>query len=148
MGGRHIGTTHFTFLYVFINLVCFLISVVLILYLDLNYCVIYNIYRISQRIEPYAIGSATRLNGHPESKATSGENLSVLTENTSKRSFGRLSVSQNSDPLVKEAKPLERLSISQNSDPAVEDSKFLACMLPFILLSSAFFILFFSLLII
>ncbi|KAK9275625.1 hypothetical protein L1049_022892 [Liquidambar formosana] len=78
------------------------------------------------RIEPYAIGNVTRSNGHPESKSTSSANLSVLTENTAKASLGRLSVSQNSDPLLKETKSMGRLSVSQNSDPAVKESKFLA----------------------
>ncbi|KAJ4709976.1 Katanin p80 WD40 repeat-containing subunit B1-like [Melia azedarach] len=74
---------------------------------------------ISQ-IEPYAVGNVTRLNGHSESKSSAGGNLSVLNENTAKATLGRLSVSQNSDPLVKETKSLGRLSVSQNSDPAKE----------------------------
>ncbi|KAJ0038418.1 hypothetical protein Pint_21929 [Pistacia integerrima] len=77
------------------------------------------------RIEPYAVGSVTRSNGHSESKSSSGGNFSVLNENTGKASLGRLSVSQNSDPLVKETKSLGRLSVSQNSDP-VKESKFLS----------------------
>lgn len=77
------------------------------------------------RIEPYAIGNVSRRNGHPESNTTPGANLWVLTENTSKDSGGRLSVSQNTDSLVKETKYLGRLSVSQNSDPAVKESKFL-----------------------
>ncbi|XWS54403.1 hypothetical protein CRYUN_Cryun10bG0086900 [Craigia yunnanensis] len=79
------------------------------------------------RIEPYAVGNANRVNGHSEPKSSSGGNLSdsVLNENTAKASMGRLSVSQNPDPLVKETKSLGRLSISQNSDPAKE-SKSLA----------------------
>ncbi|XVF67074.1 hypothetical protein PTKIN_Ptkin10aG0091600 [Pterospermum kingtungense] len=77
------------------------------------------------RIEPYAVGNANHVNGHSEPKSSSGGNLSVLNENTSKASMGRLSVSQNPDPLVKETKSLGRLSVSQNSDPAKE-SKSLA----------------------
>ncbi|GMI74734.1 Katanin p80 subunit 3 [Hibiscus trionum] len=77
------------------------------------------------RIEPYAIGTANRVNGHSEPKTSSGGNLSVLNENTAKPSMGRLAVSQNPDPLVKETKSLGRLSISQNSDPA-KDSKSMA----------------------
>ncbi|XP_012451380.1 katanin p80 WD40 repeat-containing subunit B1 homolog KTN80.4 isoform X2 [Gossypium raimondii] len=72
------------------------------------------------RIEPYAVGNAKRVNGHSEPKSHSGGNLSVLNENTTKASMGRLPVSQNPDPLVKETKSLGRLSISQNSDPAKE----------------------------
>ena len=78
-----------------------------------------------QRIEPYAVGTASRLNGHSESKSSNGSNLSVLSENTSKTSLGRLSVSQSSDPLAKETKSLGRLSVSQNSD--VKETKVLAC---------------------
>ncbi|KAK8622355.1 hypothetical protein V6N13_117275 [Hibiscus sabdariffa] len=72
------------------------------------------------RIEPYAVGNAKRVNGHSEPKPRSGGNLSVLNENTTKASMGRLPVSQCPDPLVKETKSLARLSISQNSDPAKE----------------------------
>ncbi|XP_075635057.1 katanin p80 WD40 repeat-containing subunit B1 homolog KTN80.4 isoform X1 [Castanea sativa] len=77
------------------------------------------------RIEPYAISNVTRLNGHSESKSSSSGNLSVLNENTAKASLGRPAVSQNSDPLVKEAKSLGRLSVSQNSDP-IKEPKLLA----------------------
>nr|KJB12372.1 hypothetical protein B456_002G014900 [Gossypium raimondii] len=75
------------------------------------------------RIEPYAVGNAKRVNGHSEPKSHSGGNLSVLNENTTKASMGRLPVSQNPDPLVKETKSLGRLSISQNSDPAKESKR-------------------------
>nr|CAN69414.1 hypothetical protein VITISV_026914 [Vitis vinifera] len=44
------------------------------------------------RIEPYAVGNVTRLNGHSESKSSSSGNLSVLTENTTKASLGRTNV--------------------------------------------------------
>ncbi|XVE66427.1 hypothetical protein DITRI_Ditri08aG0079500 [Diplodiscus trichospermus] len=77
------------------------------------------------RIEPYAVSKANRVNGLSEPKSSSGGNLSVLNENTTKASMGRLSVSQNPDPLVKETKSLGRLSVSQNSDPTKE-SKSLA----------------------
>ena len=80
-----------------------------------------------QRIEPYAVGNARRLNGHSESKLSANENISVLNENTSKASLGRLPVSQSSDPLGKETKSLGRLSVSQNSD-VVREPKVLACM--------------------
>ncbi|KAJ6323336.1 hypothetical protein OIU77_013036 [Salix suchowensis] len=75
------------------------------------------------RIEPYAIGNATRFNSHPESKSGAIGNQSVLIENNAKTSMGRLSVSQNSDILAKETKSLGRLSVSQNSDPGNESSK-------------------------
>ncbi|XP_050375143.1 katanin p80 WD40 repeat-containing subunit B1 homolog KTN80.4 isoform X2 [Argentina anserina] len=72
------------------------------------------------RIEPYAVGNASRLNGPSESKPLAGGNLSVLNENAARSSLGRLSVSQSTDSLVKETKSLGRLSVSQNSDPAKE----------------------------
>uniref|UniRef100_A0A5B6ZMG8 Katanin p80 WD40 repeat-containing subunit B1 homolog n=1 Tax=Davidia involucrata TaxID=16924 RepID=A0A5B6ZMG8_DAVIN len=75
------------------------------------------------RIEPYAIGNITQVNGHPEPKSNSSGNLSILTENTVKTSLGRLSLSQNADPVLKETKSLGRLSVSQNSDPVVKESK-------------------------
>ncbi|XP_070667085.1 katanin p80 WD40 repeat-containing subunit B1 homolog KTN80.3 isoform X4 [Malus domestica] len=67
------------------------------------------------RIEPYAIGNASRLSGHSESKS-----LSVKET----KSLGRLSVSQNSD-LVKEPKiiastgsfPVTPQRINLNSSP-------------------------------
>ncbi|KAJ7954657.1 Katanin p80 WD40 repeat-containing subunit B1-like [Quillaja saponaria] len=77
------------------------------------------------RIEPYAVNNVTRLNGHSETKSSSSGNLSVLTENTAKTSMGQLSVSQNTDPLLKETKSLGRLSVSQNSD-AVKEAKYLS----------------------
>jgi katanin p80 WD40 repeat-containing subunit B1 len=82
---------------------------------------------LAQRIEPYAISNVTRSNGLSESKSSSSGSLSVLNENTAKASLGRLSVSQNSDPLVNETKSLGRLSVSQNSDP-IKEPKVLACM--------------------
>lgn len=97
---------------------CFLALVVLSIDIKLICC-------LAQRIEPYAIGNASRLNGHTESKPLSGGNLSLLNENAAK-SLGRLSVSQCSDSLVKETKSLGRLSVSQNSDPTKEP-KVIAC---------------------
>ncbi|OVA10761.1 WD40 repeat [Macleaya cordata] len=75
------------------------------------------------RIEPYAVPSVTRSNGLQESKSTSSGNLSVLTDNSVKASMGRLSVSQNSDPIVKDTKALGRLAVSQTSDSIVKESK-------------------------
>ncbi|KAM7274571.1 hypothetical protein ACFE04_016437 [Oxalis oulophora] len=75
------------------------------------------------RTEPTAIPNATRFGVQSESKSSPPRNLSVLNENSTKSSLGRLSVSQNADPLVKETKSLGRLSVSsQNSDP-VKESK-------------------------
>ncbi|KAL3502377.1 hypothetical protein ACH5RR_036826 [Cinchona calisaya] len=75
------------------------------------------------RIEPYAMGSTTRLNGQSELKSSSTGNLSVPVEDISKVSLGRLSISQNSDP-VKETKSSARLSTSQNSDLSKESKSF------------------------
>ncbi|KAM7487948.1 hypothetical protein LguiB_025432 [Lonicera macranthoides] len=75
------------------------------------------------RIEPYAIGNTTRLNGHAEPKSNSSGSISVLTENTGKPSLGRVSISQNSEAVLKETKSLGRLSVSQNSDPSTKESK-------------------------
>ncbi|TYI49094.1 hypothetical protein E1A91_D12G012200v1 [Gossypium mustelinum] len=72
------------------------------------------------RIDPHAVPDANCVNSHSEPKSSSGGNPTVLNENTTKASMGRLSVSQISDTLVKETKSLGRLSISQNSDPAKE----------------------------
>ncbi|XP_022966958.1 katanin p80 WD40 repeat-containing subunit B1 homolog isoform X4 [Cucurbita maxima] len=71
------------------------------------------------RTEPYAINNVNRLNGRSEPKSSS--NLSLQNENNAKANFGGLSVSQTSDPLLKETKTLGRLSVSQNTD--VKDPK-------------------------
>lgn len=79
-----------------------------------------------QRIEPYALNNINQLNGHSETKSSSG-NITVLNEITAK---ARLSVSQDPDPLLKETKSLGRLSLSQDSDP-LKEGKYLACIFPF-----------------
>lgn len=68
------------------------------------------------RIEPYALNNVNHINGHSESKSSSG-NMTVLNEITAK---ARLSVSQNPDQLLKETRTLGRLSVSQDSDPLKE----------------------------
>lgn len=82
-----------------------------------------------QRIEPYTIADK-RYNVHSESKNAIGGNISVLNENTAKAGVGRLSVPQASDSLLKETKSLGRLSVSQNSDP-VKEPKSLTCITSF-----------------
>ncbi|PIA35318.1 hypothetical protein AQUCO_03500011v1 [Aquilegia coerulea] len=77
------------------------------------------------RIEPYSVATVPRSNGRQESKSTASGSLSVLTDNSVKASMGRLSVSQDPDPMVKEAKALGRLSVSQNSDPIIKESRVL-----------------------
>ncbi|KAJ6790587.1 katanin p80 WD40 repeat-containing subunit B1-like protein [Iris pallida] len=57
------------------------------------------------RIEPYAVPSIGSSNSRPESKSTTNGNLTLQGENNIKVGMGRLSVSQNSEPVVKEAKP-------------------------------------------
>ncbi|KAI3728586.1 hypothetical protein L6452_17224 [Arctium lappa] len=75
------------------------------------------------RIEPYNV---SKLSGHQEQVSNASGTLSVLTENTTKTSLGRLSISQSADPMVKETKSLGRLSVTQNSEPANKDSKTLS----------------------
>lgn len=76
-----------------------------------------------QRIEPYSI---SKINGQQEQSG----NLSILSDNTSKSSLNRLSISQSSDSM-KEPKSLGRLSVSQNSEQTNKDSKTFSCMLFF-----------------
>ncbi|KAG9137363.1 hypothetical protein Leryth_017702 [Lithospermum erythrorhizon] len=66
------------------------------------------------RIEPYSLGTSARLNGHSDLK-TNANSLSELTENTTKTTFGRLSISRSPDA-TKETKSIGRLSVSQNLD--------------------------------
>ncbi|KDP33053.1 hypothetical protein JCGZ_13639 [Jatropha curcas] len=75
------------------------------------------------RIEPYAIANDDRFNGYSESKSGVSGNQSILLESNAKTSLARLSVSQNSESIVKETKSLGRLSVSQNSDPIKEPTK-------------------------
>ncbi|KAI8527811.1 hypothetical protein RHMOL_Rhmol12G0103100 [Rhododendron molle] len=75
------------------------------------------------RIEPYTVGNRTLLNSNPEPKLNSSGILPKLAENSSKISLGRLSISQDSDPISKDAKSLGRLSASQNSDSVTKESK-------------------------
>lgn len=121
-----------------ILLVAWLLGVVWFsLNLYLRYCLFllvlfYFLKSFGQRIEPYAPGIVNRFNGYSEAKSGASGNQAILTESTAKTSLGRLSVSQNSESLVKETKSLARLSVSQNSDPVKEstkESKVLACML-------------------
>ncbi|OMO93691.1 hypothetical protein CCACVL1_06383 [Corchorus capsularis] len=63
-------------------------------------------------IEPYAVGNGNRVNGRSEAKSSSGGDLSVLNEITTKATMGRFSVSQNPDPLVKEQIPWKRVNLN------------------------------------
>lgn len=62
------------------------------------------------------------MNGHSESKPSAGGNQPISNETIANANLGRMSVSQSSDPLVKETKSLGRLSVSQNLD-AVKEPK-------------------------
>ncbi|XP_047320142.1 katanin p80 WD40 repeat-containing subunit B1 homolog KTN80.4-like isoform X2 [Impatiens glandulifera] len=75
------------------------------------------------RIEPYTIDSISRSNGNSESKQSSGGNTTVLSENNTKSSLGRLSTSQNPDPAAKETNSLAKLSITQNPEPVAKEAK-------------------------
>ena len=77
-----------------------------------------------QRTEPCNTGDAAQSNGQPEKKSGSGRDSVVLNDNNSKTTIpGKLSVSQNVDPLLKETKSLGRLSVTQNSDPSTKETK-------------------------
>nr|VDC67830.1 unnamed protein product [Brassica rapa] len=76
------------------------------------------------RTEPCNTGDAAQSNGQPEKKSGSGRDSVVLNDNNSKTTIpGKLSVSQNVDPLLKETKSLGRLSVTQNSDPSTKETK-------------------------
>ncbi|KAG2244553.1 hypothetical protein Bca52824_093599 [Brassica carinata] len=75
------------------------------------------------RTEPCNTGDAAQSNGQAEKKSGSGRDSVVLNDNNSKTIPGKLSVSQNVDPLLKETKSLGRLSVSQNSDPSTKETK-------------------------
>ncbi|WZZ01020.1 hypothetical protein YC2023_073348 [Brassica napus] len=76
------------------------------------------------RTEPCNTGDAAQSNGQAEKKSGSGRDSVVLNDNNSKTTIpGKLSVSQNVDPLLKETKSLGRLSVTQNSDPSTKETK-------------------------
>ena len=80
--------------------------------------------RYCQRTEPCNTGDAAQSNGQAEKKSGSGRDSVVLNDNNSKTTIpGKLSVSQNVDPLLKETKSLGRLSVTQNSDPSTKETK-------------------------
>ncbi|KAL8201439.1 hypothetical protein R6Q57_012778 [Mikania cordata] len=72
------------------------------------------------KTEPHKVSKS---NGHQEQISNSSGNLSILTNSTTKPSLGRISVSQTSDPIVKETKSLGRLSVTENSEPTNKDNK-------------------------
>ncbi|KAL0904342.1 hypothetical protein M5K25_026435 [Dendrobium thyrsiflorum] len=58
------------------------------------------------RLEPYTVTSIVKSNSHSESKSSSSSASPFHTDNSMKASVGRLSISQNSDGLAKETKPI------------------------------------------
>ncbi|KAJ0248707.1 Katanin p80 WD40 repeat-containing subunit B1 [Hirschfeldia incana] len=75
------------------------------------------------RTEPCNTGDTAQTNGQPEKKSGSGRDPVVLSDNNTKTIQGKLSVSQNVDPLLKETKSLGRLSVTHNSDPSTKETK-------------------------
>ncbi|XP_023636301.1 katanin p80 WD40 repeat-containing subunit B1 homolog isoform X3 [Capsella rubella] len=75
------------------------------------------------RTEPCMAGDTAQSNGHPEKRSCSGRDPVILNDNNSKTILGKLSMSQNVDPLLKETKSLGRLSVLQNSDPSTKETK-------------------------
>nr|CAB3488684.1 unnamed protein product [Digitaria exilis] len=73
------------------------------------------------RLEPYATGTSTKLNGHSESKTVSSGTMPLQNDSGSRANIGRSSVLQNSENNVKAS--LGRLSVSQNSDSAPKETK-------------------------
>jgi hypothetical protein len=83
-----------------------------------------------QRLEPYATGTSTKLNGHSELKTVSSGTMPLQNDTGSKANIGRPSVLQNSENNLKASSG--RLSVSQNSDSALKEAKSTACMFLFI----------------
>ncbi|XP_006653028.2 katanin p80 WD40 repeat-containing subunit B1 homolog KTN80.4-like [Oryza brachyantha] len=73
------------------------------------------------RLEPYATGTSTKLNGHSELKSSSSSTMPLQNDSGSRANIGRLSVPQNSENNIKSS--TGRLSVSQNSDSALKETK-------------------------
>ncbi|KAF2936536.1 katanin p80 WD40 repeat-containing subunit B1 homolog KTN80.4 [Oryza sativa Japonica Group] len=73
------------------------------------------------RLEPYATGTSTKLNGHSELKSSSSSTMPLQNDSGSRANIGRLSVLQNSENNIKSS--TGRLSVSQNSDSALKETK-------------------------
>jgi len=84
-----------------------------------------------QRLEPYATGTSTKLNGHSELKTVSSGTMPLQNDSGSRANIGRPSVLQNSENNLKTSSG--RLSASQNSDSAPKETKSAPCM--FLLIS-------------
>ncbi|KAK3143357.1 hypothetical protein QOZ80_4AG0299350 [Eleusine coracana subsp. coracana] len=73
------------------------------------------------RLEPYATGTSTKLNGHSELKTLSSGAMPLQNDSGSRANIGRSSVLQNSENNLKASSG--RLSVSQNSDSALKETK-------------------------
>ncbi|CAL5029252.1 unnamed protein product [Urochloa decumbens] len=73
------------------------------------------------RLEPYATGTSTKLNGHSELKVVSSGTMPLQNDSGSRANIGRSSVLQNSENNLKASSG--RLSVSQNSDSALKETK-------------------------
>ncbi|TKW23886.1 hypothetical protein SEVIR_3G016300v4 [Setaria viridis] len=73
------------------------------------------------RLEPYATGTSTKLNGHSELKTVSSGTMPLQNDSGSKANIGRSSLLQNSENNLKASSG--RLSVSQNSDSALKETK-------------------------
>src|SRR6266498_3454770 len=71
-----------------------------------------------QRLEPYATGTSTKLNGHSEFKTSSSGSMPLQNDTGSRANIGRSSLLQNSENNPKASSG--RLSVSQNSDSALK----------------------------
>ena len=84
-----------------------------------------------QRLESYATGTSTKLNGHSELKTVSSGTMPLQNDSGSRANIGQSSVLQSSENNLKASSG--RLSVSQNSDSAPKETKSTPCM--FLLIS-------------
>ncbi|KAK3141140.1 hypothetical protein QOZ80_4BG0330040 [Eleusine coracana subsp. coracana] len=73
------------------------------------------------RLEPYATGTSTKLNGLSELKTLSSGAMPLQNDSGSRANIGRSSVLQNSENNLKASSG--RLSVSQNSDSVLKETK-------------------------
>ncbi|AQK47262.1 Katanin p80 WD40 repeat-containing subunit B1-like protein [Zea mays] len=73
------------------------------------------------RLESYATGTSTKLNGHSELKTVSSGTMPLQNDSGSRANIGQSSVLQSSENNLKASSG--RLSVSQNSDSAPKETK-------------------------
>ncbi|TVU16601.1 hypothetical protein EJB05_40174 [Eragrostis curvula] len=73
------------------------------------------------RLEPYATGTSTKLNGHSELKTLPSVAMPLQNDSGSRANIGRSSVLQNSENNIKASSG--RQSVSQNPDSTLKDTK-------------------------